>query len=107
QQWVGEAERHNAVCDLADLLAGMRPGVAPIELDLINRKRLHPHGRAFELARRRASGVAWHALPLRSLSKIRPPLAACVNSHVHPHEPIESAVCGPALLAGAPRPSSG
>jgi hypothetical protein len=37
QQWVGEAERHDAVGDLADLLAGMGPRVAPIELDLIDR----------------------------------------------------------------------
>jgi hypothetical protein len=34
QQWVGEAERHDAVGDLADLLGGMGPGITLIEFDL-------------------------------------------------------------------------
>src|SRR3981189_2111354 len=75
QQWVDEAERDHAVCDLADLFGGMSPGIMPVALDLTDRQRLHPHIRGLELA--------WHALPLRSLSAIRPPPPARVNSHVH------------------------
>ena len=79
QQWVGEAECGDAVCDLTDLLVGMGPGITPIDLDLIDRQRLHLHIRGLELAAWR--GVAWHALPLRSLSAIGPPPPAWVNSH--------------------------
>jgi hypothetical protein len=104
QQGVGEAERHDAVGDLADLLAGMGPGITPIELDLIDRERLHPHGRALELATSRATGVAWNALPLRTLSAIRLLLAARVNSHVHSPKPVDmaSAVFAPALRRPPP-----
>jgi hypothetical protein len=100
QQWAGEAERHDAVGDLADLLGGMGSGITLIELDLSDRQRLHPHGRALELATGRATRVACHALPLRSFSAIWPPPPAPVNSHAQPHEPVdmESAVlwAGPA-----------
>jgi hypothetical protein len=95
QQWVGEAERDDAVGDLADLLAGMGPGITPIKLDLIDRQRLHPHGRALEIAARHATGVA-SARPLRSLSAIRPPTR--VNSHARSPKPVDvaSAVFAPA-----------
>jgi hypothetical protein len=82
QQWVGEAERGDAVCDLADLLGGMGPGITPIKFDLTDRQRLHRHIRGLELAARHAIGVFWHLRPLRRLLAITPPPAR-LNSHVH------------------------
>jgi hypothetical protein len=75
QQWVDEAEGDDAVCELANLLGGVGPGVTPVELDLIDRQRLHPHIHRLELA--------CHALPRRSGSAIRLPPRPRVNSHVH------------------------
>ena len=64
QQRVREAERDDAVCDLADLLAGMGLAITGIELDLADRQRLHPQIHSRELGARSATG--WHAGSLRS-----------------------------------------
>ena len=84
QQRVGEAERHDAVCDLADLLAGMGLAITGIELDLADRQRLHPQIRFRELGAR--SATAWHAGCLRSWSAISSPLPARLSSHLRPPE---------------------
>ena len=55
---IGEAERDHTVYELVDLLAGMGLAITPIELDLTDRQRLHPHVRGSDLAARRATGVA-------------------------------------------------
>jgi hypothetical protein len=60
---VGEADCDDAVCDLADLLGGMGPAIMPVDLNMINRQRLHPQIRGPELGAK--SATAWHALPLR------------------------------------------
>src|SRR2546430_267615 len=79
QQWIGEAERDDAVCDLADLLRGMGSGITPIDLDMTDRQRLHPHIRGSQLGSR--SAAAGHTLPLRNPS-FTPPVR--LNCHAHP-----------------------
>ena len=82
QQRIPEAEGDDAVCDLADLLGGMRPRVTRIGLDLADRYRLYAHAIFLDAEMRRAIGVARHAAPFRSSFASRRCSPANVSRHV-------------------------